>query len=736
MADGVHERVARPSAPRTAGSAANPAPALTPAVIQRGSAESRARAAPTGHGASAGFAANRATPRGEPAPAAASAQARDVLKRVFGFDQFRNGQEAVVTRLCAGDNVLAVFPTGGGKSLCYELPALLLDGLTVVISPLIALMKDQVEFLTAHAVPAARLDSSLNHEAARAVYSDLGAGRLKLLYVSPERFGSERFVHLLQRRRIALLAIDEAHCISEWGHNFRPDYLKLARLAQELRVARVLALTATATPVVAADIAREFGIAAENIVHTGFYRPNLRLRVTPCAAEERPQLLLARLRAQPPGPTIVYVTLQRTAEEVAQRLSAAGFTARAYHAGMEADARHAVQDAFMASDHMIVVATIAFGMGVDKADIRHVYHYNLPKGLESYMQEIGRAGRDGDPAQCELFACTDDVTTLENFSYGDTPTQAAIDALLTEFLDGAEQFDISVDELSQQYDVRPLVVETLLAYLELEHVIHATGPFYTTFKFQPRRPTQEILRGFDAERAAFLRGVLQHARQGRTWFTLEVDEVSRTLGEPRERIVKALSYLEEKGDLVLEATGLRHGYRRARGSSDRAALAAALATRFMRREEHDVARIRHVCAWAAHDGCLTQHLLEYFGEKRNACGHCARCDGEAARPLPLTHRNPVREPEAARLRALRAEKHAALATPRQLARFLCGLSSPATTRAKLRTHPAFGLLETTPFQEVLAFVEQHSAERVPAAASDRRPTPGTAPQPRRAAARG
>lgn len=644
-----------------------------------------------------------------PSDGAKATTARDLLTRVFGFNEFRDGQQAVIERLLAGHNVLAVFSTGGGKSLCYELPALMLDGLTVVISPLIALMKDQIEFLAGHSVPAARLDSSLGPDEVRRVYEELRAGRLRLLYISPERLGNERFLHVLERRRISLLAIDEAHCISEWGHNFRPDYLKLARLARQLKVQRILALTATATPEVAADIAREFGIAEGNVVHTGFYRPNLNIRVTPCAADERLGMLVSRIQQRPAGPTVVYVTLQRTAKEVAKFLSDHGLAAQAYHAGMDADARNAVQDAFMASDRAIVVATIAFGMGVDKANIRYVYHFNLPKSMESYMQEIGRAGRDGELATCELLACADDVVTLENFSYGDTPTPQAIATLLAHVLDQAPEFAVSVYELSQQFDVRPLVVETLLTYLELEGMLRATGPFYTEFKFQPQRPSQDILRDFDAQRAAFLRAVLQHARQGRTWFSLDAEEASRALGEPRERIVKALGYLEEKGDLILQAAGLRQGYCRVATSVDRDALATKLVARFVRREEHDISRIRGVCAWAERAGCLTAGLLGYFGEMRADCGHCSRCNGEAARPLPATRHTPPGAAETARLRALHAEGHAALATPRQLARFLCGLSSPGTTRARLRNHRDFGMLQSTPFAEVLKFVEQHAA---------------------------
>jgi len=210
--------------------------------------------------------------------------ARKTLQETFGFGDFRPGQAEVVARLLAGRSTLAIFPTGGGKSLCYQLPALLLDGLTVVVSPLIALMKDQIDFLVEHRVPAARLDSSLERDAVLQAYDELRARRTKLLYVSPERLGNERFLQLLQRQSISLLAIDEAHCISQWGHNFRPDYLKIAALAKQLNVGRVLALTATATPEVSADIAAAFEIDADDVVQTGFYRPNLELRVTAFAS--------------------------------------------------------------------------------------------------------------------------------------------------------------------------------------------------------------------------------------------------------------------------------------------------------------------------------------------------------------------------------------------------------------------------------------------------------------------
>src|SRR3954467_2325784 len=250
------------------------------------------------------------------------------LRQTFGFERFREGQEPVISALLAGRSALAVFPTGAGKSLCYQLPALLLEGMTIVVSPLIALMKDQIDFLQRSGIDAARLDSSLEVSEQREIFDRLRAGSLKLLYVAPERFNNERFLGQLARARISLFAVDEAHCISEWGHNFRPDYLKLAERAGELAAERVLALTATATPAVVRDIRAGFGIAEADAVVTGFYRPNLTLLTTPVAARDRDALLLEQVRERAPGSTIVYVTLQRTSLRVAQLLAGAGLPAR------------------------------------------------------------------------------------------------------------------------------------------------------------------------------------------------------------------------------------------------------------------------------------------------------------------------------------------------------------------------------------------------------------------------
>jgi ATP-dependent DNA helicase RecQ len=637
-------------------------------------------------------------------PAGTASMLDETLRAKFGFDRFREGQREVIELLLAGESALAVFPTGSGKSLCYQLPALLLDGLTLVVSPLIALMIDQLDFLTSHAIPAARIDSSIELAELQRIDADLKRGALKLLYVAPERFANERFVHKLRRLKLALMVIDEAHCISEWGHNFRPDYLKLARIARDLAVPRVLALTATATPAVAEDICNEFEIEPEAFIHTGFHRPNLVLRVSGCTAHERTPRLIERLRARPRGATIVYVTLQRTAEEVADSLSKAGFPARCYHAGLDTGERVATQDWFMKSHDAIVVATIAFGMGIDKAAIRYVYHFNLPKSLENYSQEIGRAGRDGAEATCEILACGDDLTVLENFTFGDTPEPEAVASIVRAVAGHDGEFDLSASELSRQHDIRPLVVSTLLTYLELADVIEATAPFYNDYQFQPQRTSAEILAKFDAGRATFLRGVFSSARKAQTWFSIDVQAAAARLGCERERVVKALTYLEEKGDLVLKVAGLRQGYRIKERPADLAQLTRSLVERFAQRERNDIARTRQVAELVEHPGCTVRRLLAHFGEElARDCGHCGHCLGDAPVKLTRAARTSQLAARRADIEALRREQPKALNSARQLARFLCGLASPLASSARITRHPLFGIAAEAPFQTVLDF---------------------------------
>jgi ATP-dependent DNA helicase RecQ len=331
--------------------------------------------------------------------------AQNLLRSVFGFGSFREGQAEIIETILAGNNVLAVMPTGSGKSLCYQLPALLRDGLTVVVSPLIALMRNQVAQLRDYGVAAASLNSTNDSGENRRILDQIERGALRLAYIAPERLAKPDTVALLRRAKVGLLAVDEAHCISQWGHDFRPEYMTLGALHRELGGVQIIAFTATADAATRADIVgRLFDQPPKIFVH-GFDRPNLRLAMSARAGSRQVLQLVA---AHPGDSGIIYCSSRRRTEEIAGFLRQEGVKALAYHAGMEAAERSRNQDVFLQEDGVVMVATIAFGMGIDKPDVRFVCHANMPSNIESYYQEIGRAGRDGLPAN-----------TLTLYSVGD-----------------------------------------------------------------------------------------------------------------------------------------------------------------------------------------------------------------------------------------------------------------------------------------------------------------------------
>ena len=631
-----------------------------------------------------------------------------ILHNIFKFENFLPGQENIIRRIINGNSCLAVFPTGQGKSLCYQLSGIILPGITIVVSPLVALMKDQVDFLISKSIKAARLDSTLTRDQFKDTIKSLVNNELKLLFVAPERFSNERFLQSLKNTSISMMVVDEVHCISEWGHNFRPDYLKLSWIIKDLQIPQTLGLTATATPKVVNDILQSFSIHQDNFILTGFYRNNLTLRFTP--SNDPMKMLLRRLESEQPGATIIYVTLQSTAEKVAKKLCDHGYNAQAYHAGMNDEKRHFVQDWFMAKNESIVVATIAFGMGIDKPNIRYVYHYNLAKSLENYAQEIGRAGRDGKPAVCETLGSSQDLTVLKNFVYGDTPESAAIQRILFDINQEDEQFSVSIYQMSQTYDTRNLVLNTLLTYLELENIIVSTGPFYTNYKFIPQRSSAEIFSNFNQERVNFLTSIFSCAKKGSKWFSIDIEDVISNTGADRKRIVSALNYLEEEGEIILKVAGAKQGYRIKRRLSPQELgdLTVQLVARFNKRELNDISRINQVVSLINHSGCQTNFLLDYFGEHRNQnCGHCGHClDNNTDASFELLelseeYYSTYCLKNINTINNLLAEDHDALKSPRQLARFLCGIRSPQSSRAKLSKHESNGIFSMVPFEYVL-----------------------------------
>lgn len=338
--------------------------------------------------------------------------AKAALKKYFGYDHFRPMQADIIEKLYAGKDALVLMPTGGGKSICYQIPAVTLPGTAVVVSPLISLMKDQVEALLAVGIPAAFLNSSLSEPEQREVEEQFFKGDIKLLYVSPEKLVSQQFTPMLQAAKVSLFAIDEAHCISAWGHDFRPEYTRMKFLRQTFKQTPIVALTATADKITRRDIIAQLQLGEPTVFIASFDRPNLSLEVRP--GQGRIQQIVNFIGKHPNQPGIVYCLSRKSTEMVADKLRAAGINADHYHARLSAEERNEVQEAFINDNTLVICATVAFGMGIDKSNVRWVIHYNLPKNIESYYQEIGRAGRDGAKADTLLFYSYSDVVMLED----------------------------------------------------------------------------------------------------------------------------------------------------------------------------------------------------------------------------------------------------------------------------------------------------------------------------------
>ncbi|MDQ7732389.1 RecQ family ATP-dependent DNA helicase [Halomonas sp. SpR1] len=655
---------------------------------------------------------------------------QQTLKDVFGFDDFRGGQQAVVERVLDGHSTAAIFATGAGKSLCYQLPALHLPHLTLVVSPLLALMQDQLAFLTRHGVAAASIDSTQDRDTTRDVMERARSGELKILMVSVERLKNERFRHFLRQVQLSLLVVDEAHCLSEWGHNFRPDYLKLPDYQREFAIPQVLLLTATATPAVIEDMREKFSIAMENVITTGFYRANLELLVAP-AMEDRQQQLVNWLKPQmQPGseaPTIIYVTLQHTAEHVANALTAQGIAAQAYHAGLDSVRRDEIQRQFMNGESPCIVATIAFGMGIDKGNIRNVVHYDLPKSIENYSQEIGRAGRDGLPSTCLTLAGRDGLRVLENFVYGDTPEYAGIYRLLVEISAAGNapdrQWEVLLNTLSRDTNIRLLPLKTLLVRLEMHGIIAPRFAFLAEYRLRYHIEPNELVSRFEGERATFVRLIVDNIPIARTWGTVDFERLHRAgqdqqIDASRTRVITALEYFQDKGWLTLEGKRMTDVYEVRQSDFVIETLASQLYDDCLIRERIEIERLQSMLALFESQSCLTRRLAEHFGDRsfdapsgteQGRCGHCSVCYG-----------HPVRLPDAPPEPELTAVDFQRYATPlierhtsqfgqppnaQRLAHFLCGLTMPVFTPLKARSLNGFAVFEQQAYPEVRQWAE-------------------------------
>jgi ATP-dependent DNA helicase RecQ len=560
--------------------------------------------------------------------------ARAVLKKHFGYDEFRPGQARAIESVLSGRDTMVVLPTGGGKSLCYQIPALMLPGLTVVISPLISLMKDQVDALVKRGIAATFVNSTLSSGEVSDRMSRVLRGETKLLYLAPERFAFGKLAEKLSDVGVSLLAVDEAHCISEWGHDFRPSYLRIGDIRDQLRARCTMALTATATPRVRADIVRALGLSDAETIVTGFDRTNLTYFVAPARTDDEKDELLVRFLHEREGLAVVYASTRKAVERIADLLKKNKIPAAAYHAGLDDERRKQVQESFMKEKVRAIVATNAFGMGIDKANVRLVFHHSMPGTLEAYYQEAGRAGRDGKPAECILLHAFRDRFTHEYFINGAHPERELVEGVYARLQRGADsdgRVELDAAVVARGVPGKPSIrdIESALRLLQSRGALIANSGAATTVSVRllatPERIKSELGVGAEIE-LSFLRA-LWRLVGARINDGAIVDASGFPPGYGGTRgVMGLLDALQSKQFLVWTAT--ERGSRLARPEHpleyfriDWAAIG--------RRRAADIAKLDSMQRYAYLNNCRREFVLRYFGDAaaKPKCKGCDNCLG-------------------------------------------------------------------------------------------------------------
>ncbi|MDT4897095.1 MAG: ATP-dependent helicase RecQ [Acidobacteriota bacterium] len=582
-------------------------------------------------------------------------EALAALHKHFGFVDFREGQREVIAAILEGRDTVVVMPTGGGKSLCYQLPALMKPGATIVVSPLIALMKDQVDALAARNLPATFINSSITFEEQKARIQDVRRGLYKLVYVAPERFRSAHFVETLRSIDISLFAVDEAHCISQWGHDFRPDYLRLRESIEEIGRPQIAALTATATPYVRSDIIEQLKLNEPRAFVSGFDRPNLSINVVHTQKEREKITHIKALAASHAGSGIIYTSTRKAVEQVTARLQGAGLNVIGYHAGMDEAARTQAQDAFMSGRIQMIVATNAFGMGIDKADIRFVVHHHLPGSIEAYYQEIGRAGRDQKPSTCVLLFNYADKRTQDYFIEGSYPPPETVARVYQALVaTNQKRIELSVSEVAARAAVRnEMAVQSALIILE------KAGHIERGSSNENRAALRLLVKPHEARanagaRETKARQVLFGLLGGydlneRADIELDVTDFAESIGLDLSTVRRALSQLNSSGVISYNPA------RRTRG----VLMLDEKPASSLRIRPHEVARraaleqrkLREMISFCYTESCYRAFILDYFGDPHHApnCGTCGNCTAptrEAGAPRKPGLVAPMDEPSA------------------------------------------------------------------------------------------